>query len=220
MLSITKKSAVNSANLLMKFFVIISCVASLNACVTAPQLYSEQPVQSRDLHDDDLDGVINERDLCEQTPVDASISNEGCPTLTTRPKVKYRVIKFAFDKSTLSLREVSRVQEIATFLKKYPETNLYLIGDTSTEGSDAYNKKLATKRVNTVHQLLMNNNINKSRLKTESYGYKNHLPKSLQGRKTRLIAVLAWPKNVKDYQVDWSIFTDNNNDNLINSASK
>lgn len=185
----------------------------LTACVTNPELYTElepQPEQSRNLNDIDLDGVINERDLCTATPNDAVINNDGCPELTGRPKVKFRVIYFGFDKDELSDNEQKRTIEIATFLNKYPETSLYLIGDTSDVGTDEYNQQLAMRRIDSVHQLLIEHKVAASRLKKEVYAFKNHLPDYLKGRQTRLIAVLQWPENYKDYQVEWTIFTEKN----------
>ena len=195
----------------------IACVMSLTACVTDPELYTEldpPQEQTRDLHDIDLDGVINERDLCPETPSDAVINNDGCPNLTGRPKVKYRVIHFGFDKSSLSDREYKRVLEMAIFLKKYPTTSLYLIGDTSKVGSDAYNEKLAKRRINTVQTLLVNNGIDASRLKDEIFTVKNHIPTSLLGREKRLVAVLQWPDDYKDYEIEWNIFTESNKNEI------
>ncbi|TYK66723.1 OmpA family protein [Colwellia echini] len=190
---------------------LLLCLTSLTACITNPELYNEQDplqAQTRDLKDTDLDGVINARDLCLTTPDDAVISNDGCEKLTGKPKVKYRVIDFGFDKYHLSKIEQKRVVEMATFLNKYPETSLYLIGDTSIEGTNAYNEKLAKRRINTVQSILLKNNVAANRLKDEVYNMKNHIPASLQGRKTRLIAVLQWPKDYKDYEVKWDIFTE------------
>ena len=89
----------------MRLSMLTLCLISLSGCVTDPELYSNQePLQeqTRDLNDIDLDGVINERDLCAETPNDAVISNDGCEKLTGRPKVKFREIDFAFDESSLS----------------------------------------------------------------------------------------------------------------------
>jgi len=197
--------------------ILLLFITLTSACVTAPELYTEQDAkteQSRDLADLDRDGIINERDECTESPSDAVIDNDGCPALTGRPKVKYRIIHFGFDKSSLSAREHKRVLEMATFLKKYPETNLYLIGDTSSEGSDSYNQKLAKRRINSVHKLLQANGISNERLKQEIYSLKNHLPPELTGRDRRLIAVLQWPSNYKDYQVEWSIFTEMDKERL------
>jgi OOP family OmpA-OmpF porin len=190
---------------------IMLCIMGLAACVSAPELYSNKnplQAQTRDLNDVDLDGVINERDLCSETPNDAVINNDGCEKLTGRPKVKFREVNFSFDKSDLNTYEHNRVVEIAFFLNKYPETSLYLIGDTSIEGSDAYNEKLAQRRIKTVHTLLIKNKVAASRLKKESFSVRNHIPESLKGRKTRLIAVLKWPEDYKDYEVEWNIFTE------------
>ena len=211
----------NSLNELIfnRVFIAVLCIISISSCVTDPELYSEQnPAreQTRDLADIDRDGVINERDLCADSPDDAIIDNDGCPTLTGRPKVKYRVIHFSFDKSSLSAREHKRVLEMAEFLKKYTETSLYLIGDTSEEGSDSYNKALAQRRIDSVLNVLLKEGINSDRFKQEIYSFKNHIPEELKGRNRRMIAVLQWPDDYKDYKIKWNIFSEINKENLNN----
>jgi outer membrane protein OmpA-like peptidoglycan-associated protein len=203
--------------ILNRVFIALLCITSIAACVTDPELYSEQSPaieQTRDLADLDLDGVINERDLCADSPYDAVIDNDGCPTLTGRPKVKYRVIHFGFDKYSLSTREYKRVLEMADFLKKFTETSLYLIGDTSEEGSDSYNQALAQRRINSVLDVLMKQGINSERFKQEIYSFKNHIPDELKGRNRRMIAVLQWPDDFKDYEVKWNIFSEINKESL------
>lgn len=204
-------------SLSIRFMLLITLVTALSACVSQPELYSEadpQMEQTRDLFDLDLDGVINERDLCADTPTDAIINNDGCPTYTNRPKVKYRVINYAFDSSTLSSHEKVRVKEMARFLKKYPLTSLYLVGDTSVEGSEAYNLALAQRRIKSVHKILIAERVNPKQLKSEVYSFKNHMPASLFGRKTRLVAILQWPDDYKDYEIEWDIFTQKREENL------
>lgn len=204
-------SIITNVFVTIRLSILILCFIGLTACVTDPVLYSEQEplqVQTRDLNDIDSDGVINERDLCAKTPNDAVISNDGCEKLTSRPKIKFREINFAFDKSQLSEIEYQRVLEMAVFLNKYPQTNLYLIGDTNTVGSETYNEKLAHRRIKTVHALLIKNDVSAKRLKEETFSMKNHIPSSLTGRKKRLIAVLQWPDDYKNYEVEWNIFTE------------
>lgn len=196
---------------IIRLTVILLCIISTFACVTDPELYSEQePLQqqTRDLNDVDNDGVINERDLCTGSPSDAIIKNDGCHDFNDRPKVKFRVINFGFDKSSLSSYEHKRVIEMATFLKKYPETMLYLIGDTSAVGTEEYNEKLSKRRIKTVHALLIKNGIDEHRLNDETFQATKHIPEKLKGREKRLIAVLKWPDDYKDYEVEWNIFTE------------
>lgn len=182
-------------------------LVGLSGCVTAPELYTEQ-YQSKDLDDADDDGVINARDLCPETPLDAVINNDGCPNTSDRPKINFRVILFGFDEDFLTEEEERRVVEIAQFLNKYTVPDVYLIGDTSIEGSKSYNDKLAQRRIATVNKILLENNVDEKRLKKEVFSLENHLPEALKGRSTRLIAVLKWPDGYKDYEVEWTIFTE------------
>lgn len=188
----------------MKNLLLIATIIGLSACASDPVLYGPQE-QSRDLYDSDVDGVINARDNCAQTQDQAVTDNDGCPAATNIPHADVRVIDFGFDKDTLTPQEQVKVIELAENMKKNTQTQLYLIGDTSVEGTDEYNRKLAQRRVKTVTDILIANGVNSSRFQTETYEYPIHMPKNLAGRDTRLIAVLSIPDST-GYQKQWHLY--------------
>lgn len=190
----------------MKNFLLISTLLTLTACASDPVLYAPQE-QSRDLFDSDIDGVINARDNCERTQADAVTNNDGCPTETNIPHADIRVIDFGFDKDTLTPQEQIKVIELAETMKQEPETQLYLIGDTSVEGTEEYNRKLAQRRIKTVTDILLANGVSSSRFETETYEYPIHMPKALAGRDTRLIAVLSIPDSTA-FKKKWQMYDD------------
>lgn len=188
----------------MKNLLLIATILGLSACASDPVLYGPQE-QSRDLYDSDVDGVINARDNCAQTQDQAVTDNDGCPTETNIPHADVRVIDFGFDKDTLTPQEQVKVIELAEEMKKNTQTQLYLIGDTSVEGTDEYNRKLAQRRIKTVTDILQANGVNSSRFQTETYEYPIHMPKNLAGRDTRLIAILSIPDST-GYQKQWQLY--------------
>lgn len=188
----------------MKHNLLIATLLTLTACASDPVLYAPQE-QSRDLYDSDVDGVINARDNCVETGLDAVTNNDGCPSETEIPQHEVRVINFGFDQDTLTPQEQVKAIELAEYLRNNPTKQVYLIGDTSIEGSEEYNQKLAQRRIKTVTDILMANGVSASRFETETYQYPIHMPKELAGRKTRLIAVLSVPGS-KSYKKKWPLY--------------
>jgi hypothetical protein len=80
-----------------------------------------------------------------------------------------------------------------------------LIGDTSIEGTDDYNKALSLKRIVTVYNLLIKMGVNPGRIVTETFDSENHIPSDLTGRDSRLIAVAMWPEQ-QNFKMDWTIY--------------
>jgi outer membrane protein OmpA-like peptidoglycan-associated protein len=187
-----------------KFISIVSLILLLTACASEPVIYSNSK-QTNDLTDLDYDGVIADRDDCKNTVAGASTNNDGCADIITRPKVTHLVVDFEFDKYTLDGLEIEHVNKVASFMQQNPKINIILIGDTSTEGSDDYNKRLSLKRIVTVYNLLIKMGVNPERIVTETYDNENHIPSDLTGRDSRLIAVVIWPEE-QEYRQDWTIY--------------
>ncbi len=183
---------------------ILMCVIFTVACASDPVIYTNLE-QTRDLTDLDYDGVIATRDNCAATEFGASTSNSGCPEVIQRPKVTHLVIDFQFDKYTLDGVEVSHVKQVARFMQENLQVKVILIGDTSIEGTDAYNKALSLKRIVTVYNLLIKMGVAPERIITETYDTKNHMPTDLMGRDSRLIAVAIWPDE-DDVKMAWTIY--------------
>jgi hypothetical protein len=187
-----------------KIVITLTCILFIVACASDPVIYSTLE-QTRDLTDLDYDGVIQDRDDCGATISGASTSNTGCPEVIPHSKVTHLVIDFQFDKHTLDGVEISHVQQVARFMQKNSQVSVILIGDTSIEGSDDYNKALSLKRIVTVYNLLLKMGVNPERIVTETFDSENHMPSSLTGRDSRLIAVAKWPVQ-KDFVMEWTIY--------------
>lgn len=79
-------------------------------------------------------------------------------------------VLFDFNKAELTPSSIRSVDELASILKKYPDTDVLVEGHTDDKGSDDYNKSLSEKRANSVSNYLASKNITSSRLKTVGYG--------------------------------------------------
>lgn len=81
-------------------------------------------------------------------------------------------VLFDFDKYDLSATSSKSVDELASILKKYPETDVLIEGHTDSKGSDKYNMGLSERRAQAVSSYLTRKDIDQKRLKTVGYGEK------------------------------------------------
>ncbi len=189
---------------LLQMLFILSSLLLLQGCAETAEPFEVVP-QTRDLRDADIDGVINARDNCGGTHSGLIISNDGCPSPTLSRKEAFKVVMFGFDKDTLSPEEDAKWKSVIADLMQRQSPELYLIGDTSVEGSDNYNKALAQRRVAYVRQLALSQGFPAEAIKEEVYYNKNHIPKSVLGREHRLVGVATWAESGEAKM--WNIYT-------------
>lgn len=65
-------------------------------------------------------------------------------------------VKFDFDKSTVKSESMGDIQNLADFMKQYPQTTTVVEGHTDSVGTDAYNQKLSERRAAAVKTVLVN----------------------------------------------------------------
>lgn len=168
-----------------------------------------EPVQRADLLDEDGDGVINERDLCPQTPLHADIDNDGCGTYIKSQQEMSLHILFDNDSSDVQPYFLVQVREMAAFLTQYPSTSIELQGYASKVGNPEYNMELSKQRANSVREALQNNGILSNRIRIVGFG-DSQLEDSgdsqlAHARNRKVVATVVGHKgNVKE---EWTIFT-------------
>lgn len=79
-------------------------------------------------------------------------------------------VLFSFNSADLGSNAQGNLDKLANILKKYPDTNIEVIGHTDSRGSDDYNQGLSERRANSVVTFLRSQNINTSRLKAKGMG--------------------------------------------------
>lgn len=185
------------ASLLCSMFFISGCAETANRFTVEPQ--------TRDLFDSDIDGVINARDNCMKTPEGAVIDNDGCSLEYKLMEEVATVIMFGFDQDTLSPAQIGNIKaRIAELLQKQ-RPQLYLIGDTSPEGSDTYNHQLAQRRADEVTRIVVEAGFPREQIIEQVYYSGNVIPKPLAGRQHRLVAIATWQE--QGVEMLWNIFT-------------
>lgn len=134
--------------------------------------YIETPVaeQGSDLLDDDNDGVINARDNCPQTPVDAKVNNQGCSEMVESSELQKLHILFANDSSTVEPIFQDQIRQMAEFLQLYPQASIELKGYASKVGNAEYNQKLSELRSESVRLLLIRFGVTPDRIRVIGFG--------------------------------------------------
>lgn len=82
-------------------------------------------------------------------------------------------IQFAFNKADLRPSEASKVSELAAYLKQNPTFHVELEGFADPRGSQTYNLKLSTQRVNAVRNALIAAGVPKDQILIGAYGELN-----------------------------------------------
>lgn len=193
----------------MKHVLLISSILiALGGC----SLSADEPPQAEqrsDLFDADSDGVINARDLCDGTPPEAVIDNDGCPTYLLLESDNSLRVQFANDSAIVEPAYREALDKMAGFLKLYPETFLELQGHTSSLGSDDYNQNLSVQRAKAVQAQLIERGVPVERLTLIGLGEGN-LMLADSTETTQLVnrRVVGRVKGFKgDIREAWTIFT-------------
>ncbi|WP_434341331.1 OmpA family protein [Motilimonas cestriensis] len=179
-------------------------VLPLSACVQMADPQVDR-FQIDDLRDSDGDGVINQRDLCDNTAITTKVDVKGCAQWHNSNAVERVVFEFEYDQAQLQAKDQEKIKQLVNVLKQSPETQLILIGDTSSEGSLEYNNALAERRNQTVKAALIAQGIAASRIETQVFSDDTQLTHFLKKRQRRTFAVFSRG----GFQVDqaWTIFS-------------
>ncbi|MDO6542225.1 OmpA family protein [Photobacterium sanguinicancri] len=190
-------------------FLLFPCLLLLAACATSVPNDIPLAEQSKDLRDDDDDGVINARDKCANTPHSAIVDNDGCPTYVANPEEGRIHILFANDSTQITTEYQNQISEMSQFLKTHPSTYIELKGYASPVGSSDYNVGLSQRRAQVVKQSLLDSGITKNRIMTVGFGDTEPVSaESQEVTNTLSRRVTAQVKTASNKVVEeWTIFT-------------
>lgn len=82
-------------------------------------------------------------------------------------------VLFAFDSSALTPEGTAKIGEIANVLKEFPDSDVFVMGYTSSDGDDAYNVQLSQRRADAVKNTLIANQVAASRITALGMGESN-----------------------------------------------
>lgn len=135
-------------------------------------------------NDNDADTVLDVDDDCPNQKGDVSLRGcpkkyEGVEITTTHIRIN-QTIHFAYNKAVIKKDSFWILHQVAKVLKDYPEIKLSVEGHTDSQGSDAYNKQLSTKRAKAVKDfLLKKGGISASRLSSRGWGEERPIDSNL-----------------------------------------
>ncbi|WP_370980302.1 OmpA family protein [Agaribacterium sp. ZY112] len=178
----------------------------LSACTSIPDAEVDR-YQWDDINDSDKDGVVNARDICAKTPDHSVIDTNGCAEWQPALAHKEFHIDFDFDSSAIRDDQQWKIVRLAAAMERLPSSNLKLIGDTSSEGSLAYNKKLAKRRADSIIQALSAEGIDPSRVQEHVFtDSRNSLFRPLEHRRRRTVGLITYPGSEKIEEA-WTIYS-------------
>jgi OOP family OmpA-OmpF porin len=114
--------------------------------------------------DDDMDGVLNDKDECPDTPKGKVVDDKGCIKL-----IRLQV-NFAFDKYNLEKEYEDEIQEAVRFVEENRDLTVSVDGHTDAIGTEEYNMALSLKRADTVADKLKNSGVSDEKIKIQGFG--------------------------------------------------
>ncbi|MGB8318656.1 MAG: OmpA family protein [Ignavibacteriaceae bacterium] len=79
-------------------------------------------------------------------------------------------ILFDVNKADINAKSMGTINEIVKLLKEHPDLKFSIEGHTDSDGDESFNKKLSEERAAAVKNLLVESDIDASRLKTKGWG--------------------------------------------------
>ncbi|UIP30040.1 OmpA family protein [Photobacterium sp. TLY01] len=183
---------------------LITLPLLLSACADMPDTTTTRH-QMDDLRDSDQDGVINQRDVCLDTLRGAQVDEHGCASWQIFEKLDVLSVYFNFDDDHIRMDQSDSFDELLAIMNDNHEAKVILVGDTSPEGTDAYNDALAKRRTGVIKEALVLNGIAPERISEQRYSQITSLTQFLKVRKRRTIAVITKPEMT--VKPAWTIFS-------------
>ena len=202
----------------MRTLLLLAAVASLGACSMRDTVdMSGTTAQINDLNDQDQDGVIVAREKCMGTITGAEINNYGCGTVATNKERKELKVQFANDSHYLAPKYFGQLEEIASFMRKYPETKVTIEGHCSNTGNHDHNLALSQNRAQAVTSALTEKyGIDPLRLEAIGYSFDKPIDDSdsayAHARNRRVVAEIQGKDTAAAYK--WTIYTVDQDDKL------
>jgi len=112
--------------------------------------------------DQDGDGIVDNKDMCPDTPAGARVTINGCWILGK--------IQFASNSSSLSAEMYPYLDEVVAILKNNPDLRMEVQGHTDSTGSADHNFHLSKNRAKSVMQYFIQKGVASDRLRYTGYG--------------------------------------------------
>ena len=119
--------------------------------------------------DQDADGVCDDKDECQDTPLGNAVLANGCHLSEAAP-LRLDGVFFEFNSAVLTANATTILDEAAVVIQQSKAEKIEIAGHTDGKGSDSYNQNLAQNRAQSVKQYLSEHGVASSRLSAKGYG--------------------------------------------------
>lgn len=150
--------------------ILMTCLLLICEPVFSASLYGSKMTRQQ-IQDSDKDGVINMRDRCQNTPLNAEVDNYGCHKSV--PHLLYVKLEVLFHNDSDQVRPIyyKEIKKLANFMQDNPSAKVIIEGHTDSVGRQAYNQILSLNRARAIVDILIHSfKISKWRVKAKGYG--------------------------------------------------
>ncbi|MBV7317156.1 OmpA family protein [Shewanella sp. NIFS-20-20] len=194
----------------MKVILLVGMALAVSACGMRDIHTMNGTEQVNNLNDLDKDGVIEARERCNETYAGAAIDNYGCGKIKPINQSQQLAVLFPNDSFYLDPQYYGEIEEIAVFMRQFPNTTVTIEGHCSRTGSYEHNLTLSQKRAEAVTSTLSQQfGIAPERMTAIGYSYDRPVDpsdtKQAHVANRRVIANLVGEDTTADMK--WTIFS-------------
>jgi|GEM_PF-757071 len=122
--------------------------------------------------DSDNDGIGDSLDKCPDTPSTHKVDTNGCSIYKEITEQRdLGSILFANNSSIVKSESIARIEKLANYMNKNPQSTVLISGHASDVGQADYNMLLSDKRAHAVARILIEKfNISKDRVSAQGFG--------------------------------------------------
>lgn len=135
---------------------------------------SSEEVQEAEAYsppDSDNDGINDDLDKCENTPIGYNVDPNGC--LISEPLISQNTY-FGSGTAAISSASISDLSKLGNYLAAHPEATTIISGYTDNRGNAQFNMQLSQKRAENIRDFLASNfDVNEDNIKIRWFGESN-----------------------------------------------
>ena len=149
-----------------------------------------QEIEEVIIPDEDGDGVLDEDDICPNTPEGFHVTPDGCPKKATLK------VNFPPDRYTIVPKMVDKLESFAEFLIQNEHYQVVIYGYTDSIGEADENKRLSQKRADSVKNALIELGVSSTKLtaigRGEEYPVASNMYRTGREKNRRIEAELIY----------------------------
>ncbi len=105
--------------------------------------------------DSDNDGIVNSKDKCLTTTAGAKVDSSGCAEKLTTTETISMNVNFSTGSDQLTNDSLTEIEKVATFMRKYNSVSGVIEGHTDSRGAASFNETLSQSRAESVVKTLV-----------------------------------------------------------------